>query len=85
MSHETNRTRFFHKEFVNPETEGGKIAMKCRERLLCIRGHLEYTHSRINDRSDCPESCCLNRHFNFQELDRAYHIDDNNHNFGCNE
>lgn len=85
MSHETNKTRSFQKEFVNPETEGGKIAIKCRDRGLCVRGHLEYTHYCINDRSQCPEACCLNKSFTDKELRRVNSISDENRDFGCME
>ena len=61
MSYVTDETQAFQVKHLDTSIEGGKIAMKCRDILLCVRNHIGYVNYQISDRSKCPKSCCLNK------------------------
>lgn len=46
---------------IDPQTDSGKIALKCTDCVFCIRDHVGYENYRISDRSQCPKTCALNK------------------------
>lgn len=57
----TNDTVVYAEKHINPTVDSGKIALKCADCIFCIRGHMEYANYRISDRSNCPQTCELNK------------------------
>lgn len=67
MSKVTRKVAIKLQELKQDGSDSNKIALKCKDCVICIREHLDYEFYRLEDRSDCPTNCALYKSNNMFE------------------